>query len=584
MRTHYADSIDNTLIGQTVTVCGWVQTYRDHGGVIFIDVRDETGLVQLVAAPENKPLFAAAEQLRSEYVVRATGQVAARPDGTVNPQLTSGAVEIMLSSLTVENTVSLLPFLPDDETSEETRLRYRVLNLRGGNMQKNIRLRHRLTQTARDWLHRKHFVEIETPILTRATPEGARDFLVPSRLQPGDCYALPQSPQLFKQMLVCAGFERYYQIARCFRDEDLRADRQPEFSQIDIEMAFVDEAVIMQQMEDFACSLFAAADVDLPRPFPRLTYSDAMTRFGTDRPDLRNPLELTELTALMRQEPFRVFSAAANKPDGRVAALRLPGGGSLTRRDIDELTALVGQHGASGLAYIKCQDIAAASLQSPIIKFLSPDGIRTILTETGAQNGDMLFFGAGNAAVVNTSLAALRDELARRQALCTGDWRPLWVVDFPLLAKDGEHWQALHHPFTATRQPLDAAFTPSETVLSRAYDMVMNGSEIGGGSIRIHRADEQLKILSILGIDEETARSQFGFLLAALETGAPPHGGIAFGLDRIAAMLCGADSIRDVIAFPKTQRGQCLLTSAPAAVEDSQLAEVGMQKRRGGKP
>lgn len=579
MRTHFSAAIDETLIGQQVTVCGWADTRRDHGGVIFIDLRDERGLVQLVADPQNAAVFAAAGQVRSEYVLRAQGSVSARPPGTINDKLASGQVEITLGELVIENAAAALPFLPDDDTTEETRLRYRVLDLRGSAMQRHLRLRHRISAAARRWLDEQGFVEIETPLLTRATPEGARDFLVPSRLQSGDFYALPQSPQLFKQMLVSSGFERYYQIARCFRDEDLRADRQPEFSQIDIEMAFTDEAAIMALMEAFIVALFAAAGETLPQPFPRLTYAEAMRRFGSDRPDLRNPLELTELTAMMRDEQFKVFSAAAAQADGRVAALKLPGGAALTRREIDDLTAFVRQYGAPGLAYIKCENIAAGQLSSPIVKFLSADGIATIMAQTAAADGDMLFFGAGAAEVVNASLAALRDQLAAMRGLLAETWRPLWVTDFPLLAHDGERWQALHHPFTAPQTAFDGVPAPTQEILSRAYDMVLNGSEIGGGSIRIHRADQQRAMLAALGIDDTQAREQFGFLLSTLEMGAPPHGGIAFGLDRIVTMLCGCASIRDVIAFPKTQRGQCLLTGAPAAVDNAQLRELGLRRR-----
>ena len=597
MRTHYSTAVDDSLIGDTVRVCGWTNTRRDHGGVIFIDLRDEKGLVQLVAAPQQEAIFKTANLVRSECVLVATGTVTARPEGTINDKLASGRVEITLTELSIENHAQALPFLPNDNTSEETRLRHRVIDLRGDTMQHNIRARHKVAQAARQWLNHNDFIEIETPLLTRATPEGARDFLVPSRLQQGEFYALPQSPQLFKQMLVSAGFERYFQIARCFRDEDLRADRQPEFSQIDIEMAFVDEEIVMQLMEEFITTIFTAAGVSLPAPFPRIRWAEAMQRFGSDRPDLRNPLELTELTTAMREEEFKVFRQAAEQTNGRVAALRLPGGATLTRREIDELTAFVAPYGAKGLAYIKCNNIAAGDLQSPIVKFLSPAGVTTILEKTNAADGDMLFFGAGAATVVNASLGALRDQLAAmRNLIPENEWKPLWVVDFPLMESDGERWQALHHPFTAAQtdgEPFAVAEAgnvpaghlatkkdnPAAMLLSRAYDVVLNGSEIGGGSIRIHRVSEQLAVLAALGIDKTEAREKFGFLLSTLESGAPPHGGIAFGLDRIMAMICGATSIREVIAFPKTQRGQCLLTGAPEKVTPQQLRDLGIQKR-----
>ena len=575
MRTILAAEVGEAHIGTSVAVCGWVATRRDHGGVIFIDMRDKSGIVQLLASPDVASIFVVAERIRNEYVVRAEGVVRPRPEGTINDKLASGQVEIELSELTILNSAVQLPFLPDDEVGEETRLRYRVLDLRSKRMQRALRLRHTVTAAFRDYLNKADFLDIETPLLTRATPEGARDFLVPSRLQAGDFYALPQSPQLFKQLLMVSGFERYYQIARCFRDEDLRADRQPEFSQIDIEMSFVDEAAVMETAEALIINVFAAAGVNLSSPFLRLTWDDAMLRFGCDRPDLRNPLELVELTDVMQTETFQVFRSAADNQRGRVAALNLPGGGELTRKDIDDLTAFVGNYGAKGLAYIKCRDPQSGDLQSPIVKFLSDNTIQAILTRSGAKAGDLLFFGAGEADIVNASLSALRDKLATERGLLTGDWRPLWVVDFPMFEETDEGLQARHHPFTAPR--LEADGVPSADCLSRAYDMVINGVEVGGGSIRIHRADIQLAVLAALGINEEEAREKFGFLLSALETGAPPHGGIAFGLDRIVAMLSGAASIRDVIAFPKTQRGQCLLTGAPASVDNKQLREVGLR-------
>ena len=585
MRTHFSAEVNASLIDETVVVCGWAATRRDHGGVLFIDLRDKSGVLQLVASPDIPAVFAVAETIRNEYVLRAKGVVRVRPEGATNDKLASGEVEVALSELEILNAAVPLPFLPDDATAEETRLRHRVLDLRGAMMQRNLRLRHAISAAFRDWLNSEHFVDIETPLLTKATPEGARDFLVPSRLQPGDFYALPQSPQLFKQLLMAAGFERYYQIARCFRDEDLRADRQPEFSQIDIEMSFVDEESVMTTAEAMLISVFSrAADVRLPAPFPRLTWGEAMRRFGCDRPDLRNPLKLTELTDVMRGENFKVFRAAAEMEDGRVAALNLPGGCTasggctLSRKEIDELTAFVGDYGAKGLAYIKCQNIAGGDFQSPIVKFLSESALAEIIRRAAAKDGDMLFFGAGESAVVNASLSALRDKLGEMRGLLRPGWCPVWITDFPMFEKDGESLRALHHPFTAPRLAAGESLTPS--CLSRAYDIVLNGVEIGGGSIRIHDAARQTEVLSALGIGEDEAREKFGFLLTALETGAPPHGGIALGLDRIAAFLAGSPSIRDVIAFPKTQRGLCPLTGAPSAVGDEQLRELGLRAAR----
>lgn len=583
MRTHLCGEVNESLLGKTVSACGWARARRDHGGVIFIDLRDRSGVLQLVANPDNNKVFATAETVRNEYVLRAVGTVCERPAGTTNDSLPSGKVEVRLSELEILNPALMLSFAPDDTgVSEEARLRHRLVDLRGGRMQANLRRRHAMTVAARQWLVENSFVEIETPMLAPATPEGARDFLVPSRLQAGAFYALPQSPQLFKQMLMAAGYERYFQVVRCFRDEDLRADRQPEFSQIDVELSFVDEETVMTAMEELTAAVFAAADVRLPRPFARMTYCEAVRRFGCDRPDLRNPLQLVDLGEVMKTTEFKVFRAPAEAADGRVAALRLPGGAALSRKDIDDLTAFVGRWGAKGLAYIKVEDRSrgAAGLQSPIVKFLSETALTEILNRSEAENGDLLFFGAGREDIVNASLAALRDKLGRERGLLIGDWRPLWITDFPLFEYDyeGKTWRARHHPFTAPR-PGDECHLPHAPgrTFARAYDITLNGAEIGGGSIRIHSPATQLAMLAALGLDEATAHKRFGFLLAALESGMPPHGGIAFGLDRMAAMACGAPTIRDVIAFPKTQRGQCLLTGAPTAVDDNQLKELHLR-------
>ena len=583
MRDHLCGEV--TEVDKQVVVCGWAHRRRDHGGVIFIDLRDHSGLLQVVADPQQgAELFARAETVRNEFVLQVRGKVRPRPPGTVNANMPTGKVELLAEDLQALNAAAPPPFSPaDDPPSEEVRLRHRVVDLRRESMQRNLRLRHAVCKAARGYLDGKGFVEVETPILTRATPEGARDFLAPSRMQPGEFYALPQSPQLFKQMLMAGGMDRYYQFARCFRDEDLRADRQPEFSQIDIEMAFVDEEDVRALSEAMITAIFReAADVELPSPFPQITWADAMRRFGTDRPDLRNPLELVELTDVAAKCEFKVFRAAADAPGGRVAALRLPGGADLSRKDIDGLTEFVGNYGAKGLAYIK---YAGGETQSPIVKFLAEGELAEITARADAGDGDIVFFGAGRADITNAALAALRDKLGAQRNLLTGGtggskWAPVWVVDFPLLEYDADArtWSARHHPFTAPREGDEEkiASAPGET-LARAYDMVVNGAEIGGGSIRAHRAESLLSTLSALGMDAESARERFGFLLAALESGAPPHGGIAFGLDRIAAMLAGAGSIREVIAFPKTQRGLCPLTGAPAAAGEGQLRELGLR-------
>jgi len=585
MRTHYCGELSAALTGRSVTLCGWAHRRRDHGGVIFIDLRDREGLAQVVFDPDRPEAFAIADRSRNEYVLRVTGTVRRRPDGTVNPNLRSGEIEVLAHEVEVLNVSAPPPFQLDDDTlSETTRLTYRVLDLRREPMQRNLRLRHRVAMAVRRYLDAQGFIDIETPMLTRSTPEGARDYLVPSRVHPGEFFALPQSPQLFKQLLMVAGFDRYYQIVKCFRDEDLRADRQPEFTQIDIEASFLDEAGIQAINEELIRHVFEEVlGVQLESPFPRMTYAEAMSRFGSDKPDLRVELELTELTELMRTVEFKVFRAAADMPGGRVAALRVPKA-DLTRKEIDDYTAFVGIYGAKGLAYIRVNDRAKLpdGLQSPIVKFLPPDVLAKILERTGAQDGDILFFGADRAKVVNDALGALRVKLGHDKGYAQQGWRPLWVVDFPMFEWDDEskRWSAMHHPFTSPKDGHeDLLASDPGKALSKGYDMVLNGSEIGGGSVRIHRADVQSKVFRALGITEDEARLKFGFLLDNLQFGAPPHGGIAFGLDRIVAMMTGAESIRDVIAFPKTQRAQCLLTHAPSPVDEKQLRELGLRLR-----
>jgi len=585
MRTHYCGEITAELIDRTVTLCGWAHRRRDHGGVIFIDLRDREGLAQVVFDPDRPEAFAIADRSRNEFVLKVTGKVRRRPQGTVNPNLRSGEVELLAHEVEVLNPSVTPPFQLDDENlSETTRLTYRVLDLRREPMQRNLRLRYRVAMAVRRYLDAQGFIDIETPMLTRSTPEGARDYLVPSRVHPGEFFALPQSPQLFKQLLMVAGFDRYYQIVKCFRDEDLRADRQPEFTQIDIETSFLDELAIQEINEGLIRSVFKEAlNVDLPKPFPRMTYAEAMSRYGSDKPDLRVGLELTELTDLMKTVEFKVFRGAADMPGGRVAALRVPKA-DLTRKEIDDYTTYVAIYGAKGLAYIKVNDRSKLpeGLQSPIVKFLPSDVLGRIIERTAAQDGDLIFFGADKAKVVNDALGALRVKLGHDKGYAEAGWRPLWVVDFPMFEWDDEakRWAAMHHPFTSPKDGHeDLLASDPGKALSKGYDMVLNGWEIGGGSVRIHRAEVQSKVFRALGITEEEARAKFGFLLDNLQFGAPPHGGIAFGLDRIVTMMAGAESIRDVIAFPKTQRAQCLLTHAPSPVDDLQLRELGLRLR-----
>ena len=586
MRSHYCGKLDASLDGQTVRLCGWTDSRRDHGGVVFIDLRDRSGIAQVVCDPDQKAPFEAVAAVRSEFVLQIEGRVRRRPPGTENPHLASGAIEVLATRVEILNRSEPLPFQLDEVgLNEAVRLKYRYLDLRRAGMRRNILLRHELVKSLRRFLEAREFVEIETPVLTKSTPEGARDYLVPSRTHPGMFFALPQSPQLFKQLLMVAGFERYYQVTRCFRDEDLRADRQPEFTQLDIETSFLDEDGVMAIMEEMIREAFRnVLHVELPNPLPRMTWDEAMRRFGVDRPDLRIPLELVEVSDLMRAVEFKVFAGPANS-GGRVAALRLPGGGELSRKEIDDYTAFVAQFGAKGLAYVKVNDAAKGrdGLQSPILKFLPDAAIAAIMARTGAQSGDLIFFGADTAKVVNDSLSALRVKLGHDRGLVADAWRPLWVVDFPMFDYDPaeKRWAALHHPFTAPKpEHAERIAMDPGTALSRAYDMVLNGSEIGGGSIRIHREDIQRQVFEILGIGADEARAKFGFLLDALKFGAPPHGGIAFGIDRIAAIMAGAESIRDVIAFPKTQKASCLLTDAPSIVDERQLRELHIRLRQ----
>jgi len=588
MRTHYCGELNASHEGREVVLCGWVQRRRDHGGVIFIDLRDREGLVQVVFDPDRAEMFALAEQVRSEFVLRIQGRVRPRPEGTQNPELPTGAIEVLGLELDILNRAETPPIQLDShaaDASEELRLRYRYLDLRRTEMQERLRTRARVTRTLRRFLDEQGFLDIETPILTKSTPEGARDYLVPSRTHPGEFFALPQSPQLFKQLLMMSGLDRYYQIARCFRDEDLRADRQPEFTQLDIEASFIEEEDIMGLMEGMIRALFSEVlEVELPA-FPRMTHAEAMRRFGSDRPDLRVPLELVDVADLMGEVDFKVFSGPAQDPEGRVVALRLPRGGELTRKEIDGYTQFVGIYGAKGLAYIKVNEWSAKGregLQSPILKFLPDSAVEGIMARTGAEDGDLVFFGADKASVVNEALGALRVRLGQDRGLMAEGWRPLWVIDFPMFEHDPNsgRWVALHHPFTAPKEDqLDLLDANPGACLSRAYDMVLNGTEIGGGSIRIHRETVQRQVFKLLNISEEQADERFGFLLRALKFGCPPHGGIAFGLDRLVMLMTGAHSIRDVMAFPKTQSAACPLTDAPSEVDEAQLRELALRTR-----
>jgi len=584
MRTHYCGELNTSHLDQEVTLVGWAHRRRDHGGVIFVDLRDREGRVQVVFDPDTGETFANAERVRSEYVLQVIGQVRRRPEGTVNPDLASGEIEVLARQLIIINSAETPPFhLDDDTVSEEHRLRYRYIDLRRPQMQARIRLRSAVTRELRYFLDNNGFLDIETPILTRATPEGARDYLVPSRTHPGEFFALPQSPQLFKQLLMMAGMDRYYQIVRCFRDEDLRADRQPEFTQLDIETAFMDENAIMTLMESMIRGVFdKVLGVKLDDPFPRMTYQEVVRRFGSDRPDLRVPLELVDVADLMQGVDFKVFSGPARDPNGRVAALRLPRGGELTRKEIDDYTRFVAIYGARGLAYIKVNERAKGrdGLQSPILKFLPDEVIDTLMQRTAAQDGDLVFFGADKARIVNEALGALRVKLGEDRGLMAGDWKPLWVIDFPMFEWDDTagRWLSLHHPFTSPKEDqLDLLDSDPGGCHSRAYDMVLNGTELGGGSMRIFRSHIQRRVFELLGISDEEAEDKFGFLLTALKYGCPPHGGLAFGLDRLVMLMSGAPSIREVMAFPKTQTASCPLTNAPSPVSAAQLAELNIR-------
>ena len=586
MRTHYCGDLNESHIDQEVELSGWVHRRRDHGGVIFIDIRDREGLTQVVFDPDVEDMFAIAEQVRNEFVLNIKGRVRARPDGTVNKDLPTGGIEILGKEITIVNRSETPPFMldiEDQDVGEEHRLKYRYVDLRRPQMLERLRIRSKITSVLRNYLDDNGFLDVDTPMLTKATPEGARDYLVPSRTHPGEFFALPQSPQIFKQLLMVAGVDRYYQIVRCFRDEDLRADRQPEFTQLDVETSFLDEEEIMGMMEEMIRELFAKVlEEQLPNPFPRMPYAEAMNRYGSDKPDLRIDMELVEISDLMAEVEFKVFSAPANDPESRVAALRLPKGGELSRKDIDGYTKYVSIYGARGLAYIKVNELAKGveGLQSPILKFLPDDVVMSIMERVGAEDGDIVFFGADKMKIVNEALGALRVKLGHDRGLVNRGWQPMWVVDFPMFERDGsgKRWTSLHHPFTApNEEDIDKLESNPGACLSRAYDMVLNGTELGGGSMRIYREDVQKKVFRALGIEDEEANDKFGFLLEALKHGAPPHGGLAFGIDRLVMLMTGAQSIRDVMAFPKTQSAACLMTEAPSPAGAAQLVELGIR-------
>ena len=584
MRTHLCGQLRDSHIDDQVSLCGWVHRRRDHGGVIFLDVRDHAGIVQVVFDPDTVESFKLADQVRNEYVLNITGRVRTRDDAAINPKMATGMIEVLGKELTILNASETPPFQLDEhsDAGEDVRLRYRYIDLRRAEMQDKLRLRSKVSHFIRNYLDQQDFIDIETPILTKATPEGARDYLVPSRTHPGEFFALPQSPQLFKQLLMISGFDRYYQIARCFRDEDLRADRQPEFTQVDIETTFLGEQEIMDMVETMFRQMFKQTiDVELPE-FPVMTYADAMQNYGSDRPDLRFGLELADVADLLKDVEFKVFSGPANDPKSRVAALRLPNGDQLTRKMIDGYTKFVGIYGARGLAYIKVNDLSEGmeGLQSPILKFLPDDVVLNILERVGAEDKDIIFFGADTAKVVNDALGALRCKIAEDLNLYTKKWAPLWVTEFPMFEGEGTNWTATHHPFTQPTGDMDAMLADPSSVLSRAYDVVLNGIEVGGGSIRVHEMEMQKKIFEVLDLSENEINVKFGFLLDALKYGAPPHGGLAFGLDRLIMLMCDSNAIRDVIAFPKTQTAACLMTSAPSEVDLPQLAELNIAVKK----